>query len=86
MINLYKCNFSGSINYMIDIDKNLLEKNKDHIIYDTVMFTAEIMIKLKLSQNFILNSFKNNILKNFVEDTDKINYLINQILELFDKL
>lgn len=71
---------------MIDIDKNLLEKNKDHIIYDTVMFTAEIMIKLKLSQNFILNSFKNNILKNFVEDTDKINYLINQILELFDKL
>ena len=86
LINLYKYNFSGSINYMIDIDKNLLEKNKDHIIYDTVMFTAEIMIKLKLSQNFILNSFKNNILKNFVEDTDKINYLINQILELFDKL
>lgn len=86
LINLYKYNFSGSINYMIDIDKNLLDKNKDHIIFDTVMFTAEIMIKLKLSQNFILNSFKNNILKNFVEDNDKINYLMNQILELFDKL
>ena len=86
LINLYKYNFSGSINYMIDIDKNLLDKNKDHIIFDTVMFTAEIMIKLKLSKNFILNSFKNNILKNFVEDNDKINYLMNQILELFDKL
>ena len=86
LINLYKYNFSGSINYMIDIDKNLLDKNKDHIIFDTVMFTAEIMIKLKLSQNFILNSFKNNILKNFMEDNDKINYLMNQILELFDKL
>ena len=86
LINLYKYNFSGSINYMIDIDKNLLDKNKDHIIFDTVMFTAEIMIKLKLSQKFLLNYFKNNILKNFMEDNDKINYLMNQILELFDKL
>ena len=85
LINLYKYNFSGSINYMIDIDKNLLEKNKDQIIFDTVMYTAEIMIKLKLSQNFILGAFKNSILKKFVEDNDKLNYLMNQIMELFDK-
>lgn len=86
LINLYKYNSSGSINYMIDIEKNLIEKNRDQIIFDTVMFTAEIMIKLKLSQNFILNAFQNNILKNFIEDNNKLNCLINQILELFDKL
>ena len=46
---------------------------------------AEIMIKLKLSKSFILKSFKNNILEQYVEDMNKIEELSNQILEIFDK-
>jgi len=85
LINLYKYNFNGSINYMLDIEKNIIEKNKDQILLDTTMFMAEIMIKLKLSKNFILKVFKNNILEQYIEDKNKIEVLINQILELFDK-
>ena len=85
LLNLYKYNFNGSINYMLDIEKNIIEKNKDQILLDTTMFMAEIMIKLKLSKNFILKVFKNNILEQYIEDKNKIEVLINQILELFDK-
>ena len=85
LINLYKYNFNGSINYMLDIEKNIIEKNKDQILLDTTMFMAEIMIKLKLSKNFILKVFKNNILEQYIEEKNKIEVLINQILELFDK-
>ena len=85
LINLYKYNFNGSINYMLDIEKNLIEKNKDQILLDTTLFMAEIMIKLKLSKSFILKAFKNSILGQYVEDKNKIEDLSNQILELFDK-
>ena len=85
LLNLYKYNFNGSINYMVDIEKNLIEKNKEQILYETCMFTAEIMIKLKLSKKLIMNIF-NDILEQYLEDDkNKIEYLINQITELFDK-
>ena len=85
MINLFKYNISGSINYMIDNDKNLIDKNTDQMILETTTFMAEIMIKLQLSKKFIVNTFKNNILNNYEQDKDKIDYIMNQILEILDK-
>ena len=85
MLNLYKYNINGSINYMIDIEKNIIEKNKDQILFETTSFMAEIMIKLKLSKKVILNTFNNKILGKYIEDQNKIRFLINQILEIFNK-
>ena len=85
LINLYKYNFNGSINYMVDIEKNLVEKNREQILFETTIFMAEIMIKLKISKKLIMNIF-NDILGQYVEeDKNKIEYLINQVTELFDK-
>ena len=85
LINLYKCNLAGSINYMLDIDKNIIEKNKDQIILDITKFMIEIMAKLKLSQNLILNTFENYILNKYEQNDDKIAYLMNQIMNMLDK-
>ena len=85
LLNLYKYNFNGSINYMVDIEKNIIEKNKEQILFETTSFMAEIMIKLKLSKKLILNTFNNKILGKYIEDNNKIRYLMNQILEMFDK-
>ena len=70
---------------MLDIEKNIIEKNKEQILYETTTFMAEIMIKLKLSKKLILNTFNNKILGKYIEDNNKIRYLMNQILEMFDK-
>ena len=85
LLNLYKYNINGSINYMLDIEKNIIEKNKEQILYETTSFMAEIMIKLKLSKKLILNTFNNKILGKYIEDNNKIRYFMNQILEMFDK-
>ena len=85
LLNLYKYNFNGSINYMVDIEKNIIEKNKEQILFETTFFMAEIMIKLKISKKLILNTFNNKILGKYIEDNNKIRYLMNQILEMFDK-
>ena len=70
---------------MIDIEKNLLEKNRDQILLDTTTFVGEIMTKLKLSKKLILNTFQNNLLETYIEDKNKIEYLINHVIEIFDK-
>ena len=85
LLNLYKYNINGSINYMLDIEKNIIEKNKEQILFETTSFMAEIMIKLKLSKKLIINTFNNKILGKYIEDKNKIRYLMNQILEMFDK-
>ena len=85
LLNLYKYNFNGSINYMIDIEKNLVEKNREQILLDTTTFMTEIMLKLKLSKNIILNTFQNNLLETYVENQNKIEYLITHINEIIDK-
>ena len=85
LLNLYKYNFNGSINYIIDIEKNLLEKNRLQIILETITFMSEIMVKLKLSKKFILNTFQNNLLELYVEDMNKMKYLLNHIKDIIDK-
>ena len=85
LINLYKYNFNGSINYMIDIEKNLVEKNKEQILYDTTSFMGELMIKLKLSKKLILGTFKNNLFEQYEQNNNKIEYLFNHVLEIIDK-
>ena len=85
LLNLYKYNFNGSINYMIDIEKNLVEKNKEQILYDTTSFMAEIMIKLKLSKNLIINTFNNNLFEQYEQDNNKIEFSKNHVLEIIDK-
>ena len=85
LLNLYKYNFNGSINYMIDIEKNLVEKNKDQILYDTTSFIAELMIKLNLSKKLILNTFNNDLFEQYEQDNNKIEYLMNLVLDIIDK-
>ena len=83
-INLQKFNFNGSINYLVDIDKNLSEANNDQILYSTTIFMAKIMLKLKLSKKMTVTVFK-QILEKYEKNPNKINYFINEIKNLFDK-
>ena len=85
LLNLYKYNFNGSINYMIDIEKNLVEKNKEQMLLDTSSFMIEIMVKLKLSKTLIRNTFQNNLFEQYEEDKNKIEYLKNRVLENLEK-
>ena len=85
LLNLYKYNFNGSINYMIDIEKSLVEKNKEQILYDTSSFMAELMIKLKLSKKLILNTFKKELFEQYEQDNNKIEYLMKHVLDIIDK-
>ena len=70
---------------MIDIEKSLVEKNKEQILYDTSSFMAELMIKLKLSKKLILNTFKKELFEQYEQDNNKIEYLMNHVLDIIDK-
>ena len=78
-IYLQKFNFNEStnINYALD---------NETIFFETLSFTAEIMIKLELSTKFVINTFTNKILNKYQLSKDKINYFIQHILNMFNKL
>ena len=71
---------------VIDHEQNLVEKDEDQVFYETILFTAEIMIKLKLSKKFILSVFEEKILPLYEVDRDKSDFFIEQIFELYNKL
>ena len=78
-IYLQKFNFNEStnINYALD---------NETIFFETISFTAEIMIKLELLTKFVINTFTNKILNKYQLSKDKINYFIQHILNMFNKL
>ena len=78
-LNLLKFNYNEStnINYV---------KDDETILFETICFTAEIMIKLKLSKKFIIDIFNNKILNKYELSQDKINLLIQHIIDMFNKL
>jgi len=77
-LNLLKFNYNEStnINYV---------KDDETILFETICFTAEIMIKLKLSKKFIIDIFNNKILNKYELSQDKINLFIQHILDMFNK-
>ena len=77
---------SNNYNNILDNDQTLLENQKDIIYFDTISFTVKIMIKLKLSKKFILNTFTNKIFNKEEIEKDKIDFFIHQISEIFNKL
>ena len=85
LLNLYKYNFNGSINYIIDIEKNLIEKNKEQMLLDTSSFVIEIMVKLKLSKTLIRNTFQNDLFEQYEKEKNKIEYLKERALENVEK-
>ena len=50
---------SVNYNYVVDNEQTLLENKNEKIYFDTITFTVKIMIKLKLSKKFILNTLYN---------------------------
>ena len=83
-INLYQ--YDTNENDGIDNEQSLIEKEKEEVLFETISFTAEIMIKLKLSKELIRNTFEKKIFPEYEIDKDKANILMRQIFEMFDKL
>ena len=83
-INLYQ--YDTNENDGIDNEQSLTEKEKEEVLFETISFTAEIMIKLKLSKELIRNTFEKKIFPEYEIDKDKANILMRQIFEMFDKL
>ena len=73
----FNYNESTNINYV---------KDDETILFETICFTAEIMIKLKLSKKFIIDIFNDKILNKYELSQDKINLFIQHILDMFNKL
>ena len=69
-----------------DNDQNIIENEKDKIIYETISFTSEIMIKLKLSKKFIMSIFENKIFIMYELTQEKIEYFKEQIFEKYNKI
>ena len=85
-LNLYKYDFNGSINNnIIDNEQNVIEKEKEQVLFETIFFIAEIMIKLKLSKKFIFSIFEKKIFVMYGLDQEKTNFLIEQILDIYNK-
>ena len=72
----FNYNESTNVNYV---------KDDETILFETICFTAEIMIKLKLSKKFIIDIFNNKILNKYELSQDKINLFIQHILDMFNK-
>ena len=83
---LIKYDSNEIMSSVIDHEQNLVEKDEDQVFYETILFTAEIMIKLKLSKKFILSVFEEKILPLYEVDRDKSDFFIEQIFELYNKL
>ena len=81
ILNLNKFNSNSSINYALDINKNLGEKNDEQIIFEIISFTIDIMLKLRINKKMILNILANNIFKEYEIDENKIKLFIQQISE-----
>ena len=85
-LKLFKYDSNEIMSSVIDHEQNLVEKDEDQVFYETILFTAEIMIKLKLSKKFILSVFEEKILPFYEVDRDKSDFFIEQIFELYNKL
>ena len=83
---LIKYDSNEIMSSVIDHEQNFVEKDEDQVFYETILFTAEIMIKLKLSKKFILSVFEEKILPLYEVDRDKSDFFIEQIFELYNKL
>ena len=83
---LIKYDSNEIMSSVIDHEQNLVEKDEDQVFYETILFTAEIMIKLKLSKKFILSVFEEKILPLYEVDRDKSDFFIEQIFDLYNKL
>ncbi len=81
ILNLNKFNSNSSINYALDINKNLGEKNDEQIIFEIISFTIDIMLKLRINKKMILNILANKIFKEYEIDENKIKLFIQQISE-----
>ena len=77
---------SENYNSVLDNDQTLLENEKEKIYFETISFTVKIMIKLKLSKKFILNTFSNKIFNNEEIEQEKIDFFTQHISEIFNKL
>ena len=73
----FNYNESTNINYVLD---------DETVLFETIYFTAEIMIKLKLSKKFVIDIFTNKIFNKYGLSQDKINFFIQHILDMFNKL
>ena len=85
-LKLFKYDSNEIMNSIIDHEQHLVQNEEDQVFYETVLFTAEIMIKLKLSKKFILSVFEEKIFVVNGLDKNKSDYLIEQILDLYNKL
>ena len=83
---LIKYDSNEIMSSVIDHEQNFVEKDEDQVFYETILFTAEIMIKLKLSKKFILSVFEEKILPLYEVDRDKSDFFIEQIFDLYNKL
>ena len=84
--NLNKFDSNEIISNINDNDQNIIENEKDKIIYETISFTSEIMIKLKLSKKFIMSIFENKIFIMYELTQAKIEYFKEQIFEKYNKI
>ena len=84
--NLNKFDSNEIISNINDNDQNIIENEKDKIIYETISFTSEIMIKLKLSKKFIMSIFENKIFIMYELTQEKIEYFKEQIFEKYNKI
>ena len=70
--NLRKYDSDGLINNINYDEQNSIENEKEKILYETISFTSEIMIKLKLSKKFIMSIFEKKIFVMYGIEQEKI--------------
>ena len=84
--NLRKYDSDGLINNINYDEPNSIENEKEKILYETISFTSEIMIKLKLSKKFIMSIFEKKIFVMYGIEQEKITFFKEQILEIYSKI
>ena len=84
--NLYKYDSNGLISNINYDEQNSIENEKEKILYETISFTSEIMIKLKLSKKFIMSIFEKKIFVMYGIEQEKITFFKEQILEIYNKI
>ena len=84
--NLNKFDSNEIISNINDNDQNIIENEKDKILYETISFISEIMVKLKLSKKFIMSIFENKIFIMYELTQAKIEYFKEQIFEKYNKI
>ena len=85
-LNLFKYDSNGQIRNEINNEQNIIDNDKEEVLFEVISFTVEIMIKLKLAKKFIMDIFMNKIFEPYKLDKDKKNFFMQHILNLFNKI